>query len=158
MAKQKKSRPAKTEWKNLRRKSYMQCGVESLEKCTAILAARTSASKVIYRSGSKCSFKMSWWRTFFGRAMDRRWRFGHDACTTELRKVWQDSDIYCSENILALFPVFIYLIAFTMIAILKKTREKNTYEQDTKRRDEGAGHTTERGSKLSVPLRKIHKY
>ena len=25
-------------------------------------------------------------------------------------------------------------------------------------RDEGAGHTTERGSKLRVPLRKIHKY
>ena len=41
-----------------------------------------------------------------------------------------------------------------MITILKKTRGK----QDTKTRDEGAGHTTERGSKLSVPLRKIHKY
>ena len=27
-----------------------------------------------------------------------------------------------------------------------------------KTRDEGAGHTTERGSKLTVPLRKIHKY
>ena len=46
-----------------------------------------------------------------------------------------------------------------MITILKETREKkNTFEQDTKTTDEGAGHTTERGSKLSVPLRKIHKY
>ena len=45
-----------------------------------------------------------------------------------------------------------------MITILKKTRGKNTFEQDTKTRDEGAGHTAERGSKLSVPLRKIHKY
>ena len=44
-----------------------------------------------------------------------------------------------------------------MITILKKTRGKNTFEQDTKTRDEGAGHTTERGSKLIVPLRKIHK-
>ena len=35
---------------------------------------------------------------------------------------------------------------------------KNTFEQDTKMTDEGAGHTTERGSKLIVPLRKIHKY
>ena len=35
---------------------------------------------------------------------------------------------------------------------------KNVFEQDTKTRDEGAGHTTERGSKLSVPLRKIHNY
>ena len=41
-----------------------------------------------------------------------------------------------------------------MITMLKKTREKNTFEQDTKTRDEGAGHTTERGFKLSVPLRK----
>ena len=45
-----------------------------------------------------------------------------------------------------------------MITILKKTRGKNTFKQDTKMRDEGAGHTTERGSKLSVPLRKIHKH
>ena len=45
-----------------------------------------------------------------------------------------------------------------MITVLKKTREKNTFEQDTKTRDEGAGHTTERGFKLSVPLRKMHKY
>ena len=44
------------------------------------------------------------------------------------------------------------LIALTMITMLK-----NTFEQDTKTRDEGAGHTTERGFKLSVPLRKIHK-
>ena len=36
--------------------------------------------------------------------------------------------------------------------------EKNTFEQDTRTRDEGGGHTTERGSKLSVALRKIHKY
>ena len=44
-----------------------------------------------------------------------------------------------------------------MITILKETREKkNTFEQDTKTTDQGA--TTERGSKLSVPLRKIHKY
>ena len=41
-----------------------------------------------------------------------------------------------------------------MITMLKKTREKNTFEQDTKTRDEGAGHTTERGSKLSVPYGK----
>ena len=40
----------------------------------------------------------------------------------------------------------------------KNTREKNTFEEDTKTRDEGAEHTTERGSKLSVPLQKIHKY
>ena len=45
-----------------------------------------------------------------------------------------------------------------MIKILKKTREKNTFEQDTKAKDEGAGYTTERGSKLSVPGRKIYKY
>ena len=45
-----------------------------------------------------------------------------------------------------------------MITMLKKTREKNTFEQDTKTRDEGAEHTTERGSKLSVPLRKVQKY
>ena len=45
-----------------------------------------------------------------------------------------------------------------MITILKKTRGKNTFEQDTKMRDKGAGHTTERGSKLSVRIRKIHKY
>ena len=52
----------------------------------------------------------------------------------------------------------IYLIAFTIVTMLQKTRGKNAFEQDTKTRDEGAGHTTERGSKLSVPLRKIHKY
>ena len=40
----------------------------------------------------------------------------------------------------------------------KNDYKKNTFEQDTKTKDEGAGHTTERGSKLSVPLRKIHKY
>jgi len=45
-----------------------------------------------------------------------------------------------------------------MITILKRLGKKNTFEQDTKTKDEGAGHTTERGSKLSVPLRKIHKY
>ena len=44
-----------------------------------------------------------------------------------------------------------------MITMLKRTREK-TFKQDTKTRNEGAGHTTERGFKLSVPLRKIHKY
>ena len=36
-----------------------------------------------------------------------------------------------------------------MITMLKKTRGKKTFEQDTKLRDESAGHTTERGSKLS---------
>ena len=45
-----------------------------------------------------------------------------------------------------------------MITILKRLAEKNTFKQDTKMRDEGAGHTTERGSKLSVRIRKIHKY
>ena len=30
-----------------------------------------------------------------------------------------------------------------MITMLKKTREKKTFEQDTKTRDEGAGHITE---------------
>ena len=39
-----------------------------------------------------------------------------------------------------------------MITILKKTRGKKTFEEDTKTRDEGAGHTTERGSQLSVHL------
>ena len=38
-----------------------------------------------------------------------------------------------------------------MITVLKKTKGKNAFEQDTKTRDEGVGHTTERGSKLSVP-------
>ena len=33
--------------------------------------------------------------------------------------------------------------------MLKKTRGKNTFDQHKKKRDEGAGHTTERGSKLS---------
>ena len=45
-----------------------------------------------------------------------------------------------------------------MITILKRLGGKNTFKQDTKMRDEGAGHTTERGSKLSVPLRNIHKH
>ena len=36
-----------------------------------------------------------------------------------------------------------------MITMLKKTRGKKTFEQDTKLRDESEGHTTERGSKLS---------
>ena len=42
----------------------------------------------------------------------------------------------------------------------KSFRKKKIFKQITKTRDEGAGHvrTTERGSKLSVPLRKIHKY
>ena len=35
----------------------------------------------------RSSFKMAWGRTFFGVALKRRWRFGHDACTTKLRKV-----------------------------------------------------------------------
>ena len=53
--------------------------------------------------------------------------------------------------------LFIYLIAFTMTTMGKKTRKKkNTFELPTKTRVEGAGHTTERarGSKV----RKIHKY
>ena len=36
-----------------------------------------------------------------------------------------------------------------MITMLKKTKGKKTFEQDTKTIDEGAGHTTERGSKLN---------
>ena len=39
-----------------------------------------------------------------------------------------------------------------MITMLKKTWGKNAFEQDTETRDKGAGHTTERGSKLSVPI------
>ena len=35
----------------------------------------------------RSSFKMAWGRTFCGVALKRRWRFGHDACTTKLRKV-----------------------------------------------------------------------
>ena len=35
---------------------------------------------------------------------------------------------------------------------------KKTFEQVLRTRDGGAGYTTGRGSKLSVPLRKIHKY
>ena len=45
-----------------------------------------------------------------------------------------------------------------MISMLTKTREKKHLNKTQKRRDEGAGHTTERGFKLSVPLRKIHNY
>ena len=37
-------------------------------------------------------------------------------------------------------------------------RKRKTFEEVTRGRDEGAGHTTERGSKLSVPLKKINKY
>ena len=46
-----------------------------------------------------------------------------------------------------------------MISMLKKTREKKKkhLNKTQKRRDEGAGHTTKRGFKLSVPLRKVHK-
>ena len=41
----------------------------------------------------------------------------------------------------------------------KKTRKKNIWTRHKKwGPDEGAGHTTERGSKLSVPLQKIHNY
>ena len=53
--------------------------------------------------------------------------------------------------IIIIIIIYYYLIAFIMIRMLKKTREKNTFEQDTKTRDEGAGHTTERGSKWSAP-------
>ena len=45
-----------------------------------------------------------------------------------------------------------------MITVLKKTKGKNTFEQDTKTRDEGVGHTTERGSNKCAIIRKIHKY
>ena len=56
--------------------------------------------------------------------------------------------------------LFIYLLfnRFHHDYSAKKDKGKNTFEQDTKTRDEGAGHTTERGFKLSVPLRKMHKY
>ena len=37
-------------------------------------------------------------------------------------------------------------------------RKRKTFEEVTGGRDEGAGHTTERESKLSVPLKKINKY
>ena len=37
-------------------------------------------------------------------------------------------------------------------------RKRKTFEEVTRARDEDAGHTTERGSKLSVPLKKINKY
>ena len=37
-----------------------------------------------------------------------------------------------------------------MITMLKKTREKNTFEQDTKTGDEGAGHTTENTQILTM--------
>ena len=39
-----------------------------------------------------------------------------------------------------------------------RLEKRNTFEQVTETRDEGAGHATERGSKLSVPLEKINKY
>ena len=57
-------------------------------------------------------------------------------------------------------PLFIYLFIYliAMISMLKKTRGKKHLNKTQKLRDEGAGHTTERGFKLSVPLRKIHKY
>ena len=47
-----------------------------------------------------------------------------------------------------------------MLKIQKKRNifEQNTRTKTTKTKDECAGHTTERGSKLSAPLRKIHKY
>ena len=59
------------------------------------------------------------------------------------------------------FPLFIFLFIYlvAMISMLKKTRGKKKHLNKTqKRRDEGAGHTTKRGFKLSVPLRKVHKY
>ena len=40
----------------------------------------------------------------------------------------------------------------------KMLRKRKTFEEVTRGRDEGAGHTTERGFKLSVPLKKINKY
>ena len=53
--------------------------------------------------------------------------------------------------------LFIYLIAFTMTTMGEKTRKKkNTFELATKRRVEGAGHTTERARGSRV--RKIRKY
>ena len=41
---------------------------------------------------------------------------------------------------------------------IKKYIWTNTFEHITRKKDDGAGHTTERGSKLSVLSRKIHKY
>ena len=43
-----------------------------------------------------------------------------------------------------------------MITVLKKTRAKNTFEQDTKTRDEGAGHITKpKLSANSLPVRRL---
>ena len=52
--------------------------------------------------------------------------------------------------------LFIYLFNRFHHDYNAKIRQKKTFEQGTKTRDERAGHTMERGPKLSVPLRKIH--
>ena len=55
--------------------------------------------------------------------------------------------------------VFIYLFnRFHHDYNAKIRLGKKTCEQVLRSRDGGAGYTTERASKLSVPLRKIHKY
>ena len=61
----------------------------------------------------------------------------------------------------AAFCLFIYLSIYLFNRFhhdynAKIRQKKNTFEQGTKTRDEGAGHMMERGPKLSVPLRKIH--
>ena len=47
-----------------------------------------------------------------------------------------------------LFILFIYLIAFTVITMLKKTKEKNTFEQDTK--NEGRRCGTHNRARLQI--------
>ena len=55
--------------------------------------------------------------------------------------------------------LFIYLFnRFHLDYNTKRDEGKKILNKTQKTKDEGAGHTTERGSKLSVPLRKIHKY
>ena len=52
------------------------------------------------------------------------------------------------------FKPVLYLIAFTMVTLGKNIH----LNKITRRSNDGAGDTKERGSKLSVPLRKHHKY
>ena len=67
--------------------------------------------------------------------------------------------LICSPRKLP-FLVYLFIYLFNRFHHDYNARirqEKNIFEQVTKTKDEGAGHTTERGSKLSVPLRKILK-